>query len=429
MASAALPTIGRDKIGYIEPKGAGTTQELRVLQLFSVLGLGGAETWLMSLLKYFHEARKSSPVNVKFDVLLTGGAKAVFDDAAVDLGANLFYVPFGRGNAISFTREFRRILARGHYDAIHDHQDYIAGVHFLMGAGHLPPIRIAHVHNPLYHRASQAGGIVSRIFRSTGKRLLASFATHIMGTSRQIIAEYGFNDSLFDSVALGAAHCGFDVTQYQSDPARAHAKLCAELGWDESARIILFVGRLESAEGVHQGRRMTHKNPALALEIVKACVARDRTIHLAMVGAGDTKRMEFKALVREWGLVENVQLLGERHDVPQLMLASDLLLFPSLAEGLGMVVVEAQAAGLRVLASDTTPRECVVVPELVTFQPLSSDAAAWAEEALRLIGMPKPNSARCNLAVRNSAFSIENSAARLVQLYSSAQRRDPTSKA
>ena len=83
----------------------------------------------MSLLKYFQEQNKHAPLQVKFDVLLTGGEKAIFDDEAEALGARLFYLPFTRRTLPRFVREFRKILADGNYVAIHDHQDYIAGLH------------------------------------------------------------------------------------------------------------------------------------------------------------------------------------------------------------------------------------------------------------------------------------------------------------
>jgi glycosyltransferase involved in cell wall biosynthesis len=88
-----------------------------------------------------------------------------------------------------------------------------------------------------------------------------------------------------------------------------------------------------------------------------------------------------------------------------------------LAEGLGMVAVEAQAAGLPVLASDTTPREGVVVSELVNSFPLAESAESWAKEVLRILDQPTRPARFCNQAVRDSGFSIENSAARLLDIY------------
>ncbi len=383
--------------------------ELRVLQVFTALGIGGAETWLLALLKHFKEHQGDLPVRLKIDVCLTGGYKAALDNEAVALGARLFYLPYTRKKLPSFVRGFRRILRRGRYHAIHDHQDYTTGMHFLFGLGYLPPVRVVHVHNPLLHIDNYSSSPLRRATLVAGRNLLARLATHIMGTSRQILSEYEFNTAQFRHIPLDAAHCGFDVTRFRGDHRRVHAELCQEFGWNETAKIMLFVGRL----GTRQ------KNPMVALKIARECIARNPDIRLLMAGAGDTEKAEFERLVRSWGLENEIRLLGVRDDVPRLMQGSDLLLLPSLAEGLGMVAVEAQAAGLPVLASDTVPRECVVLPDLVKFLPLNMGAAVWADHALQILELPWPDAAACNLAVRNSAFSIENSAAQLLKLYSS----------
>jgi len=395
----------------------GVKRELRVLHVFDSLGMGGAETWLMALLRYFQRENERSALKVYFDVLLTGGNRAVFDEEAESLGARLFYLPFTRKALPAFARNFRRILRDGRYDAIHDHQDYIAGLHFAMGAGLLPPVRIAHVHNPLYHRITYATGLIRRTTMFGGRTLISRMATHVMGTSKQIVCEYGFSDSATVGLDLGAAHCGFDVSSYQGDHSNAHAELCREFGWVNSAKIILFVGRLEGSELALNGQVMTHKNPAFALDVVRQCMAKDETVHLLMVGAGNRRKKQFEEMVKAWGLQSQIKFLGVRSDIPRLMLGSNLLLFPSVAEGLGMVVVEAQATGLRVLASDSTPAECVVVPDLVTFLSLKAAPSTWVENVLRLTHLPRCGSDEPNRAVSESSFSIQHSATRLSRLY------------
>jgi len=99
------------------------------------------------------------------------------------------------------------------------------------------------------------------------------------------------------------------------------------------------------------------------------------------------------------------------------MYASDVLLFPSRGEGLGMVAVEAQAAGLPVLASTAVPRECVVIPDLVRFEPLQRGAPDWARALLEHAARPR-DIAAANKRVAASPFAIENSARALIDLYS-----------
>jgi glycosyltransferase involved in cell wall biosynthesis len=391
----------------------GAQRELRVLQVFSSLGVGGAETWLMALLKYFHANRNEMPFRVRNDVCLTGGSKAVFDAEAESLGARLFYVHYTRKKLIKFTRDFRRILSDGRYHAIHDHQDYTAGWHFLSGLGLLPPVRIAHVHNAFFSVTTRDKDRVRRSTLRAGKRLLSSLATQITGTSLEILGRYGFDDASYAHMNRAAAHCGFDVSRYRGDYQTNHRDICREFGWQESAKIILFVGRLDTTVGGNPNQ----KNSAFALEVAKVCIARDALVRMLVVGGGDEARTELETRVKGWGLEREIRLTGIRQDVPRLMLGSDLFLFPSLEEGLGMVAVEAQAAGLRVLASDFVPRESVVIPEVIHFHSLVATVSSWAQEALGLMSLPKPDSQVCNRSVSNSAFSIENSARRLLQLY------------
>ncbi len=389
-------------------------RELRILQVFSALGMGGAETWLMALLRYFHENGHDLPFRVKMDICVTGGTEALFDREARLLGARLFYVHYTRTKLLKFAREFRKILSNGRYDAIHDHQDYTAGWHFLFGWGCLPPVRIAHVHNPFFCVATHDANPVRRVTLSTGKRLLSSSATQIAGTSSEILTKYGFDDPSFKQVNVAVAHCGFDVSMYQGSYQTNHQDVCREFGWNESAKILLFVGRLNTTFGDN----LNQKNPSFALEVARASISRDASIRMLMAGGGEDVRSELEERVKNWGLEEKIRLIGVRRDIPRLMLGCDLFLFPSLEEGLGMVAVEAQASGLRVLAADVVPHECVVMPEMVRFHSLNATSSDWANEALRLMRSPKPDPLMCNKSVRNSAFSIENSARRLVALYS-----------
>lgn len=383
--------------------------ECRVLQIFSRLGIGGAETWLIAFLKYFDGLKDDLPVRLRFDICLTSGQKGHFDEEASALGANLFYLNYTRKTLPVFIRRFRSILAEGRYHAIHDHQDYTAGWHFLFGLGHLPPVRIAHVHNPSANIAFFSRSQIRRGTLLAGKNLLAHFATHIMGTSMQVITEYGFDEPAFRRVKLGTAHCGFDVTRYKGDHRVAHDGLCKEFGWPNEVKILLFVGRLDS--------NLNQKNPGFALDVARDCIARDPGVRLLMAGDGEFVRKELEDRVRGWGLQEKIRLIGPRGDVPRLMLGSDLFLLTSLSEGLGMVAVEAQAAGLKVLASDTTPRECVAHPDMIRFKSLGEGVGAWTGEALRFLKQPCIDASACNLAVMDSPFSIENSAQRLLRLY------------
>ena len=388
---------------------------MRVLQVIGGLGMGGAETWLVALLRYWH-ARPGTP---RLDFLVTGGDPGVFDDEVRALGGRIFYLRYGRDNMVGFTQAFRRLLRTERYQAIHDHCDYASGWHYVLGKGVLPPVRVTHVHNPIYQAANNYGVTFRR--RATarvGRLLVSRFATHIAGTSQQAIVEHGFTGPRFAGIHAQAVHCGFEPGQYGADRAAARARVCAEFRWPEDAKIILFAGRIDRSPDPADPR--THKNSGFAVSVAIRCVKRDSDVRAIFAGAPSPATPVLERRIAEADFARQIQLVGVRHDIPDLMLAADVLLFPSRGEGLGMVAVEAQAAGLPVVASDAVPRECVVVPDLVRFLRVQEGAERWASVLLDEMGRPR-NVEGPNRAVTASPFSISRSAEVLAKIYASAK--------
>jgi glycosyltransferase involved in cell wall biosynthesis len=389
---------------------------LRVLQVFGGLGMGGAETWLISLLRYFNDSETALPFKVKTHICLTSGLRGELDDEAIRLGATLHYIRYSRKNLIGFARQFRKLLADNHFDVIHDHQDYAAGIHFLLGLGRLPSVRIAHVHNPAYRLVEHTTDNLSRAAGAAGKRILNLVGARVAGTSEKLLTEYGFDVDANNPRSAIAVYCGFDVRSYGLNRTECREALRSEFGWDADDRVILFVGRLGGDELATGGR--SHKNPMFALEVFMRCFARHRDLRILFAGEKGPMYSVLQKVVDAEGIGDVVRFIGIRPDVPRLMLGSDLLLFPSSAEGLGMVAVEAQASGLRVLASDAVPAECVVDPGLVRFLSLDAGRDAWADAVMDLLNLPQPDQALSNARVESSRFSIATSARELLELYS-----------
>jgi glycosyltransferase involved in cell wall biosynthesis len=384
---------------------------IRVLQVIDSLGMGGAETWLMEVLRLWSKSEVG-----RIDFLATSGKPGIFDEEAQHLGARVHYVRYERAHLPRFAKEFRRVLREGQYHTIHDHQDFASGWHFLIGASALPPVRVTHVHNPAYQIRNNYGVTLSRRFTArVGKALIARYSTHITGTSRQAIAEYGFDASPFRRIPKAALYCGFDPARFLGDTIAAKACICREFGWPEDAKIILFAGRIDW--GVELGHPQNHKNSGFAVSVGIECARRDPRVCMLLAGAPSSAVPILEGRIAAAGVEERIRFAGIRKDIERLMLASDVLLFPSRGEGLGMVAVEAQAAGLPVLLSDTVPRECVVVPELVRFQNVEAGEAVWAHDLLQLAAQSK-NYVSANQRVAASAFSIDNSARALLRLYS-----------
>lgn len=383
---------------------------IKVLHVIHALGMGGAETWLMEVLRAWSKGGTG-----QMDFLATGGERGMFDDEAQRLGARIHYVRYGRAHLLHFARQFRRILQSGQYDAIHDHQDYPSGWHFFLGGGALPPVRVTHVHNPAYQILNNYGVTPGRrLTARIGKTFVARYATHIAGTSRQVITEYGFDAPRFRHIQKAALHCGFNPARFLGDLDALRTSVRREFGWPEGAKIILFAGRIDQSPDV--GHPQNHKNSGFAVAVGLECARRDARVRLLLVGATSPAVPILEQRIDTAGFSRCIRFVGIRNDIERLMIASDVLLFPSRGEGLGMVAVEAQAAGLPVLASTAVPRECVVVPELVRFQELGAREARWATDLLELAAQPR-NMREANRRVAASAFAIDNSSRALLRLY------------
>jgi glycosyltransferase EpsF len=385
---------------------------LKVLHIIHGFGMGGVETWLMQLLR-----RWSKTKTVKMDFLLTGGESSFFDAEAKELGAALHYYRYGRHTLSHFQKKYRHLLSQGGYDAIHDHADYTCGWHFALGLGQLPPVRVAHVHNPWLHIEANYGvSPVRRLTALSGKRLVEQFATHISGTSAEILSQYGWPPGRLRKLEIAPVHCGFEVSQFSQPRQDGRESVLAEFSWSADTKIILFVGRLDrSLEFDHP---QNHKNSWFALNVARQAVAKNASVKLLMLGSG-SQRSELEARIAAWQLGDRLRLIGVRDDVPRLMRAADILLFPSRQEGLGMVAVEAQAAGLPVLASSAVPQEARVISDLFYQLDLSISIDVWADTILTIMAKPKLPPEACRLALENSNFSIATSARKLENIYRS----------
>jgi glycosyltransferase involved in cell wall biosynthesis len=180
---------------------------------------------------------------------------------------------------------------------------------------------------------------------------------------------------------------------------------------------VLFAGRFDASPDL--GHPRNHKNSGFAVTVAIDCARQDPDVRFVFAGPFSEATPILRARVEQAGLGERVAFAGVRRDIGRLMAGADALLFPSRAEGLGMVAVEAQAAGVPVLASTSVPKECVVIAELVRFLDLDAGPAAWRDELLALVRAPRVDAADANRRVAASPFAITHSARRLAELYRS----------
>lgn len=156
----------------------------------------------------------------------------------------------------------------------------------------------------------------------------------------------------------------------------------------------------------HVGRFTPEKNHPFLVEVFREIAKKDENAYLLMVGAGDHSHIDEK--LHSYGLDGRYQLLSGRKDINELLAAMDVFVFPSVFEGFGIALLEAQAAGLRCVASDCCPDEVVRTKDCIVM-PLE-EPEKWSEAALN------PNLKR-EIEQSLSDYDMKREIRRLEKLY------------
>lgn len=230
------------------------------------------------------------------------------------------------------------------------------------------PIRICHSHNSMQEReAAGERNILVSIYQKVMRWMCWKFSNRCAGCSEQAL-DFLFGDKWKADPGAIVINNGIDVELFKCGVDREKKEKELEV---KNKKHILTVGRLSA-----------QKNPMLiAQSFVEICKIRD-DCDLIWVGIGEMENV-LKQYLMEKGVLKYVHFLGSRDDVPELMQISDLFLFPSLFEGLGIVLIEAQAAGLTCLVSDTVPK--MVDCGGCCFYSIKQSASDWAEQANQIL--------------------------------------------
>lgn len=136
------------------------------------------------------------------------------------------------------------------------------------------------------------------------------------------------------------------------------------------------------------GRLIEQKNPLFAIDVFNEIKKELPNARLTIIGNGCLKAEVCKK-AEQYGLMPYICFVSETNDMVSYYQKSDLLLFPSLYEGLGMVLIEAQASHLKCIASDTVPLE--VQCGLVEFMSIDAGAAEWANKSIEMLNNLNPD--------------------------------------
>jgi glycosyltransferase involved in cell wall biosynthesis len=343
--------------------GAFTTckRPVRVLHVLGAMDRGGVETWLM------HVLRNIDPNEVKMDFLVHTDRPCAYDEELEGLGSRIHFCPTP-SNPLQYAINFNRILkSHGPYDVVHSHVHFFCGLVLTLSRFAGVPIRIAHSHNDT-SRGDAQGSLLRKLYLRSCRQ-----AIKWNGTAR-VAASAPAADALFGTAwrSDGKArvlYCGIDFSPFHQPVVSADVR--REFGFTPDDFVIGHVGRFAE-----------QKNHTFLLALYQAVLEIEPRAKLLLLGKGPLES-SIRDSAERMGILSGIRFAGVRSDVARIMLgAMDVFVLPSLWEGLGLVAVEAQAAGLPTLLSTAVPSEADAGCGLVKFIDLQGDVEPWREQIL-----------------------------------------------
>lgn len=164
---------------------------------------------------------------------------------------------------------------------------------------------------------------------------------------------------------------------------------------------------------VHISNFSPIKNHQFLIQIIDNIYKKNCNIKFIFVGDGST-RQQFQKSIVERGLSQSCIFTGRMEDVSNILFASDLLVLPSIKEGLPVTVIEAQASGLRCVVSDSITRECNVSD--IIYLPLES--SIWTSTLLNVKQVSSEERIERSKIFQESLFNIKKEAKRIEMKYS-----------
>lgn len=358
----------------------------RILNIFMELDRGGAETFVMNIYRNIDRSK------IQFDFLVHGEKIGAYEEEIEALGGRIFRLP--KMSLLSLAKYNHSLdeffSAHKEYKVIHSHASELGCFIFRKAKQYSVPFRVCHAHS-----APNSFNLKTPV-RFVFKKYMDQFSNSRFACSNIAgVWQYG-KKTKFEVI-----NNGIETTKYTFN-ADIRDNMRRKHNITDGQFVVGHIGRFEYP-----------KNHRFIVEVFEQIKLKKNNAVLLLIGIGSLKE-EIKALVDEKGLTDSVLFIGAINNVPDYLQMMDVFVFPSLFEGLGIVLIEAQASGLNCIASSTVPQEANVT-EFVTNLDLSISAEKWADVVLSQTAVSER--AAYSVKVANAGYDILQSALRLQDFY------------
>lgn len=333
-------------------------EPIRVAQIMGKWVGGGVEAVVMNYYRHIDRDK------IQFDFICDDDSTRIPTEEIEKLGGKVILIPPYQ-KVFKYHKTLKKVLQEGQYKIVHSHINALSVFSLWAAKSAGVPVRIAHSHSTS-NKKEWKKTLLKNILRPFSK----VFATNYFCCS-ELAGRWLFGDKAYDDGKVYLLNNAIDVDKFRYDEKIRREKR-KELNIKDNQLVIGHIGRF-----------VQQKNHEFLIDIFNEIYKQDKNAILLLIGEGPLKE-EIQNKVNELGLDKNVKFLGQRSDANELYQAMDLFLFPSLYEGLGMVLIEAQCAGNLCFASTEVPSVAKLTNNL-NFISLSRSPENWATDILNKI--------------------------------------------
>lgn len=366
---------------------------MKILQIVGEIDGGGVGAVVLNYLSHM------TLTDIECDIIafrLENKREQLLENSFKNLGCNVIYMNHRNTGYKKHFKEFRHILARGKYDAVHCHFGIWSAPYLVIAYACNIKIRIAHS-----HIANDEYDAIKQRCLNVMKPILNCVVTDKMACGNAA-GKYLWGNHRFHII-----NNAIDTMKFQYNPT-VRNNYRKKLNISDDCVVLGHIGRFSY-----------QKNQQYLINLYEDMRPRCEKLKMIMIGNGEDY-LSIANYIREKQLENDILLLGLRTDIAELLQAMDIFLLPSKYEGLPVVAIEAQCAGLPCLFSDQVTDEVLLLDKSIklAIEPINKSLKIWEENIEKIV---KEKSFRNRMfgykTIQEAGYDIRIEAERLRQFY------------
>lgn len=361
----------------------------KILHVVGSMNTGGTETMLMNIY------RKIDRDIIQFDFLDFSQDEAYYDKEIKELGGKVIKISNSKS-----VREISNVIKNnGPYKVVHAHTLFNCGFAMIAAKVNNIDARISHSHTNL----DDESRLVRKIYIKLMRKVINRYSTRLLACSSAA------GNYLFGNISLNSDKYSYfpNLVDYESmmKPDRNQVEIFKKNNNLNNCIVIGNIGTLKPS-----------KNQEFLLKIVK--VLKERHIHVKLIIVGDGElRNRLVEITQKYNIVDDVIFTGVRKDINNMLSCMDVFVLPSIYEGLGLVLLEAQAGGVPCLVSEAIQEEADLGLGIVEKLNLSDNEILWADKIVELANKEKINKNIIEKKFNDKGYSTSKCISRLLEIY------------